>query len=101
MEMKDNPTNISLALLLNKARTDTKLAAALISDLDKVIDEYKLVVDPNDKVYQELSLRLYHFRNTQITSFIESLGKEFNVGGLIRPGSDIDIKWGGSAYLRL
>lgn len=101
MEMKENPTNMSLALLLNKARTDTKLAASIIADLDKVIDEYKLVVDPNDKVYQELSLRLFHFRNTQVAGFVEEIVKEFNVGSLIKPAAETEIPFSGAAYLRV
>jgi hypothetical protein len=82
-----DPSRLSLSLLMNRARTDTKLAAAMIADLDKVINEYKLTVDPKDKVYQELSLRMYHFRNTQVTTFVESLNKEF-AGELEQPPFD-------------
>ena len=64
----------------------------------KVIDEYKLVVDPNDKVYQELSLRLFHFRNTQVAGFIEEIVKEFNVGSLIKPAAGPEIPFSGTAY---
>jgi len=76
-----------VAGLLAKSRNDSAFALRMIEDLDGVVRELNVKVDPTDDAYKELALKIYHFKHSSLSQFIDSAGKDL-VGhldeGLIR-----------------
>jgi hypothetical protein len=77
-DLRDENTRNVIAGLLMKAKNDPSFALKMISDLDGLIDELKVKVNPNDAAYKELALKIYHFKQTAVPSFIDDM-PELNV----------------------
>ena len=76
-EQKDD-----LSYLVDKARSDSKLAAAMVADLEGVIRQNNLAVDPNTEEYQALAIKMYSLR-TGIGRALEELHTSRNPFGSI------------------
>lgn len=75
MDYKKIDTKAAVAGLLVKAKNDPSFALKMIADLDGVIDDLNLKINPEDEAYKELALKIYHFKHTSLTSFVDSMPK--------------------------
>lgn len=75
----ETPAHDDLARLVEAARRDPKVAAALLADLDGQIREQGLEIDPQSPGYRELALRLYHARAV-LSRNLDEVGARLSLG---------------------
>ena len=73
MDYKKIDTKAAVAGLLVKAKNDPSFALKMIADLDGVIDDLNLKINPEDEAYKELALKIYHFKSRVEKGDAESL----------------------------
>jgi hypothetical protein len=77
--------NDDLALLIERARQDPQLAAAMVADLDTVVRKSDLNIDPESTAYKDLAIQLYRTRITLSRTLDDFRNQNFDLGVVRNP----------------